>query len=45
MKKQSFGLLHLIIVTIILMAMASCSRGITPFQAANGKAKCGRWVR
>lgn len=23
----------------------SCARGISPFEAANGKAKCGRYVR
>jgi hypothetical protein len=34
--------------TIILIAYAmltSCSRRITPYEAANGKAKCGRWLK
>lgn len=34
----------------LLMALAavlfvSCSRGITTYEAANGKAKCGRYIR
>ena len=24
---------------------SSCARGISPYEAANGKAKCGRYVR
>jgi hypothetical protein len=29
----------------VLAFMSSCSRGITPDEAANGKAKCGRYLR
>jgi hypothetical protein len=25
--------------------LASCARGISPYEAANGKAKCGRYLR
>lgn len=25
--------------------LSSCARGITPYEAANGKAKCGRYIR
>jgi hypothetical protein len=28
-----------------IIAFTSCSRGITPYEAANGKAKCGRYLR
>jgi hypothetical protein len=36
-----------IVTTVLIFALmaASCSRGITPFGAANGKAKCGRWIK
>jgi hypothetical protein len=36
-----------LIIALVLVALVgtSCSRGITPFQAANGKAKCGRYLR
>lgn len=38
----------LLIITAIVMTLAtilsSCSRGISPSQAANGKVKCGRYV-
>lgn len=27
------------------LLMYSCSRNITPYQAANGKARCGRTLR
>jgi len=28
-----------------VVSFMSCSRGITPDEAANGKAKCGRYLR
>ena len=36
-----------VIIALVVVALvgSSCSRGITPFQAANGKAKCGRHLR
>ena len=36
-----------LIIALVLLVLVgtSCSRGITPFQAANGKAKCGRHLR
>jgi hypothetical protein len=36
-----------LLLGILLLAFiaSSCNREITPYQAANGKAKCGRWVR
>jgi len=41
----------LLIVTLVATAIffvvlfTSCSRAITPFEAANGKAKCGRHLK
>ncbi|MGG9970418.1 hypothetical protein ACQ33O_01385 [Ferruginibacter sp. SUN002] len=37
-------LLLSLFVSVVLVFM-SCARGITPYEAANGKAKCGRYVR
>jgi hypothetical protein len=34
----------LLIVTAVFY-LASCARGISPYEAANGKAKCGRYIR
>lgn len=34
-------LLSLFIASVVL-SLASCARGISPEQAANGKAKCGK---
>ncbi|HMK03764.1 MAG TPA: hypothetical protein VK489_06215 [Ferruginibacter sp.] len=31
-----------LIVSITVIFLASCARGISPEQAANGRAKCGR---
>jgi len=33
-----------IAVIILSIVFASCARGISPYQAANGKAKCGRYI-
>jgi hypothetical protein len=41
MKKTLFSLL--LIAGIIFFS--SCSRGITVYEAANGKAKCGRYIK
>jgi len=30
---------------ICSVVLASCARGISPFEAANGKAKCGRYIK
>jgi hypothetical protein len=30
---------------ITLFCMLSCAKGITTYEAANGKAKCGRYIR
>jgi hypothetical protein len=42
-----FILMKKIIPVIILLSVIlfSCARGITPYQAANGKAKCGRYLK
>jgi len=29
----------------LILVLASCNRYITPYEAANGKAKCGRQVK
>jgi protein involved in sex pheromone biosynthesis len=36
--------LTLTLIALVLV-LSSCSRAITPFEAANGKAKCGRALR
>jgi len=33
------------IIFLAILLLASCSRGITTYEAANGKAKCGRYIR
>ncbi len=33
----------LILTTIIYLA--SCARGITTYEAANGKARCGKYIK
>jgi hypothetical protein len=33
------------ICALALIVFTSCNRYITPFEAANGKAKCGRLIR
>lgn len=35
----------LLAIIVISIAATSCSRGITPYEAAHGKAKCGRYIR
>jgi hypothetical protein len=30
---------------LLSVLLFSCARGITPYQAANGKAKCGRYLK
>ena len=35
----------LAIAIVTMLVATSCNRFITPFQAANGKAKCGRGLR
>ena len=35
----------IVLVLLAVIVLSSCSRSITPWQAANGKAKCGRWLR
>ncbi|MEO6229320.1 MAG: hypothetical protein ABJB11_04045 [Ferruginibacter sp.] len=41
MKKS---ILTIVIITL-LASVISCSRSITTYEAANGKAKCGRSLR
>lgn len=45
-KSQGLNIILLVaaLVTIVLFA-TSCSRSITVHEAANGKAKCGRYLR
>jgi hypothetical protein len=37
-------MLFALIITVALFC-SSCARGISPYDAANGKAKCGRYLR
>ncbi len=34
-----------LLLILSIAFFVSCARGITPEQAANGKAKCGRYLR
>jgi hypothetical protein len=36
---------RLIVPIILMILLASCARAITPYEAAHGKAKCGRYLR
>ncbi|WP_262711675.1 hypothetical protein [Niastella caeni] len=38
-------LLTLLLLAIGIVSLASCNRYITTYEAANGKAKCGRSIR
>lgn len=42
MKRNSLLLFALVMT---MLYVSSCAKGISPFEAANGKAKCGRSVR
>jgi hypothetical protein len=42
MKKTTFSILF---ITAVIGFLSSCSRGITTYEAANGKARCGRYVK
>lgn len=35
----------LLLLTIVTVSLASCTRYITTYEAANGRAKCGRGIR
>lgn len=35
----------IIALLALILFVTSCSRAITPYEAANGKAKCGRAIR
>ncbi|MEP6676337.1 MAG: hypothetical protein ABJA78_14330 [Ferruginibacter sp.] len=35
----------LLTVISIIFFLSSCARGITTYEAANGKAKCGRYIK
>lgn len=35
----------MLVLVITMLYVSSCARGISPYEAANGKAKCGRYVR
>lgn len=32
-------------IALSMLFFTSCARGITPYEAANGKAKCGRYIK
>jgi hypothetical protein len=34
-----------LLVLTAVVYLSSCARGISPYEAANGKAKCGRYLR
>jgi tRNA(Phe) wybutosine-synthesizing methylase Tyw3 len=48
MKQQrelDFTIPLLALIILIAVLASSCSRSITVQQAADGKAKCGKWLR
>ncbi|HLX94100.1 MAG TPA: hypothetical protein VKR32_20595 [Puia sp.] len=45
---RHLGLQKILLLVAIMSAAIftiSCARGITPFEAANGKAKCGSYLK
>jgi hypothetical protein len=36
---------YFLAVIALVLFFASCAKGITPFEAANGKAKCGNYLK
>lgn len=42
MKRNSLFLLALVMTVLYV---SSCAKGISPYEAANGKSKCGRYIR
>jgi len=46
--RNHFSLSKVIVYITLFISIiftASCARGITPFEAANGKAKCGTYLK
>lgn len=40
------GMKKIAILAILMsILIASCARGISPYEAAHGKAKCGRYIK
>lgn len=37
--------LYIILILIICFLFTSCNRYVSPYEAANGKAKCGRGTK
>lgn len=37
--------LHLLALLALVLIATSCNRYITTYEAANGKAKCGRYIK
>jgi len=35
---------NILMLLLLSTLVFSCARGITPYEAANGKAKCGRYL-
>lgn len=38
-------LVCLVVIAAAGFFLSSCARGITPYEAANGKARCGKYIR
>jgi len=36
---------NFLIIILLAMFLFSCAKGITPYEAAHGKAKCGRYLK
>ncbi|MEO5944651.1 MAG: hypothetical protein ABIP30_11155 [Ferruginibacter sp.] len=34
-----------VVAISVAFFFSSCARGISPYEAANGKAKCGRYIK
>ncbi len=39
------NLVQVLILISICFYCISCARGISPYEAANGKARCGKFIR
>lgn len=43
--KDGMKIKTILAIMAIMIFLASCARSITPYEAANGKARCGRTIR
>ena len=39
------NIVYLLVLIFVSCYCISCARGITPYEAANGKNRCGKYIR